>query len=254
MRIEKGARSISSIDDWRTLAGPKRPYQWAEGRSAFELARAWIGSGIPSMPLDVRRILDSRDETRGIVVELVKPEHHIHFDTKAGEPRNSDLAFVGHANGRSVAVTVEAKADEPFGATVTKTMADALERAVTNERSRGLERVRGLARELFGPRSKGDPALGNLRYQLLTAVLATLAYAAQEHADVAVLLVHEFLTDKTSAAKVQKNSEDLDRFMVRLSGGAYTAAGDGLNGPIPVRGAPTAVPLFIGKLSTTLAP
>jgi hypothetical protein len=218
----------------------------------MELARAWIGSGMPAMPADVLRLLDSREETRGMTVEVVKPAHQIRFDTNAGEPRNSDLAFVGRANGRSIAVTVEAKADESFGATVSKTMADALERAVTNERSRGLERVRSLARELFGPRTKGDPSLGNLRYQLLTAVSATLAFAAHEHADIAVLLVHEFLSRETSTAKVQRNSEDLDQLLFRLSGGAYPAAGDGLNGPISVRGAPTEVPLFIGKLSTTL--
>lgn len=43
MRIEKNDQTISSIEDWRTLAGPKAAYQWKEGRSAFELARAWIG-------------------------------------------------------------------------------------------------------------------------------------------------------------------------------------------------------------------
>jgi hypothetical protein len=60
------------------------------------------------MPDELRCLLESRDETRGLTTDCVTPEHRIRFDKFAGEPRNADLAFVGRAPGRVVAVTVEA--------------------------------------------------------------------------------------------------------------------------------------------------
>ena len=63
-RKDNEDRLITSVDDWKEFAPPKRGYQWAEGRSAFELARAWCGTGTPSMPDDLRALFDSRDDTR----------------------------------------------------------------------------------------------------------------------------------------------------------------------------------------------
>jgi hypothetical protein len=156
MRIEKDRRIIRSIDDWREYAPPKRPdVQWKEGRSAYELAQAWCGSGKPAMPPELGDLLDSRSETADMAVECVFPEYRIQFDERAGEPRNADLAFLGRVGDRSVAVTVEAKADEPFGSTVAGTICAALERRIENPRSRGVERVTDLVSALLPPYANG---------------------------------------------------------------------------------------------------
>ncbi len=137
MRTLKNGQPITSVCDWESLAGPKADYQWAKGGSAFELAEAWCGSGTPAMPDALRQLLDSREETRGVTVDVVLPEHRIPFDSHGGEPRDADLAFVGETPTGKVAVTIDAKADEPFGTTVAETLAAALERGIEAPESRG---------------------------------------------------------------------------------------------------------------------
>lgn len=229
MRIfnEEG-RPIESMADWEHRAGPKRDDQWKSGRSAFELAHAWIGTGKPRMPDELRVLLDSRPETCGLLVETVTPEKQIRFDQHGGEPRNADLAFVARtATNLKIAVTIEAKADEPFGATVAQTAADALERLTAKPSSQGVERVSDLVRSILPRRRKQEkqvppepqiPKAGDLRYQLLTGTAGTLAYAHQNGASVAVFLIHEFMTSETRAAKHTKNALDYYAFLHRLTG------------------------------------
>jgi hypothetical protein len=159
MQLHKNGIPIASVDDWKRLAPPKAEYHWVVGRSAFELAHAWCGSGSPIVPLELQRILESREETRGPIVDEVIPEHRINFDAHGGQPRNADLALVGHTSSRKIVLTIEAKADETFGATVAKTAADALERGIRNPRSQGVRRVEDLVRALMPPRRKGLPRL-----------------------------------------------------------------------------------------------
>ena len=251
MRIHKHGVDISCVEDWRRIAPPKADYQWVAGRSAYELAHAWCGRGAAAIPAELTMLFDSRDETRGLIIDEVVPELRVPFDAHSGEPRNADLAIVGHTPSTKVAVTIEAKADEPFGATVAQTIADALERGILNPKSRGVRRVEDLVRGLLPSRTKGLPHIGVLRYQLLTAVAGTLAYAAMEGASLAVLIVHEFVTDKTSDNRHAKNAEEYKRFLHRFTGNAgFNDATSQLVGPValpdasPFRG----VPLLIGKV------
>lgn len=254
MRIEKDGHIIRSIEDWGKYAGPKRRDQWKEGRSACELARSWCGSGEPATPPELRELLDSRPETAGITVDCVSPEHPIRFDKRAGEPRNADLAFVGRVGDRSVAVTVEAKADEPFGATVAETVCDALERRVENPRSRGVERVTDLVSALLPPHTKGLPHVDGLYYQLLTATAGTLAYAIEKSASLAVLVIHEFITDKTKDELHDRNSAAYGDFLCRLRGAPPSEQEiEGLIGPTAVPGLSLfekPPELLLGKITT----
>ena len=246
--LEKNGSPITCLDDWHALAPPKSSGQWKPGRSAQETARAWCANGAPAMPPDLVALLDSHDATRGFTFERGTPEHRIPFDDHGGEPRNADLAFVGRAAGGKIAVTVEAKADEPFGGTVTDTLDQALERLIANENSRGVRRVEDLVRRIVPARQKGLPTVGSLRYQLLTAVAGTLAYAETEQADLALLLIHEFVTDATTDDRHAENDADLRRFLHRLSGKPA-------DGPLGIVG-PFAIgnerPLLIGKLTTRI--
>lgn len=256
MRLEKDNQVIASIADWKRLAPPKSHVQWVEGRSAFELARAWCGSGRPEMPATLRSLLDSREETRGLSVDLAIPEHRIAFDSHGGESRNADLAFVGRTALSTIAVTIEAKADETFGATIAETAADTLERLVENPLSHGLLRLRDLVIALMPKRQKAQPKLGTIRYQLLTAAAGTLAYASQVGASTAVLIVHEFVTDKTVDDKHRQNEEDYRAFLHRL-GGQLPAKDEmsALLGPFIIPGVPLfsdSASLLIGKTVTNL--
>jgi hypothetical protein len=254
MRVEKDGQSIASIEDWRTLAPPKRGDQWVEGRSACELARAWCGTGRPAMPDVLHALLQTRLETTNLLVNLAHPEHGIVFDDCGGEPRNADLAFVGEGSSGRVAVTIEAKADEPFGETVGEALAAALERAAKNPRSRGVDRIVGLARALFGGQKDARPPIVALRHQLLTGLAGTLAYAAETQSTLAVFVVHEFVTNQTSDDKHAANAADLNLFLRRLSPDAGIPLETGrLLGPLVVPGGslvPTNIGVLIGKVVT----
>jgi hypothetical protein len=254
MRIHRNGQSISSLADWARFAGPKIASQWVEGRSAYELANTWCGVNGPAVPAEFRQLLESRGETAGLVIDEVLPEHRIRFDNNAGEPRNADLAIVGQVGRSRVALTVEAKADEPFAATVASTFSMALERGLGYPRSRGVQRIEHLGQALFSRRQRGQPSIGNLRYQLLTALAGTLAFARDREAAIAVLIVHEFVTDGTSDDRHFENAKDYAAFLHRL-GGTPLLADEliGFHGPYRVPG----VPLFdgprevlIGKLVT----
>lgn len=252
MRVQKDGTTITCLDDWKRLAAPKGDDQWVEGRSAFELANAWCGTGVPLLPSELHSLLESRSETRGLVVDEVIPEHRIAFDAHGGEPRNADLVMVGHTSSSKVVVTIEGKADEPFGTTVAQTLADALERGIQNPRSRGVRRVEDLARALLPPRSKGLPQVSELRYQLLTAAAGTLAYAAMEGASLVVMIVHEFMTDKTSDKRHAENAADYERFLHRFAGKLISGDPDSLVGPFAVPDASPFrdTPLLIGKIAS----
>ncbi len=257
MRVEKNGIPITSLREWEQLAPPKRDGQWVEGRSAFELANAWCLAGSPQVPSDLRALLDTCALTQQLVIEKVTPEHHIPFDSHGGEPRNADLALVGNTSRSRVAVTVEAKADEPFGATVLDSIGDALERRIESTASQGVQRAVDLVQSLFYPRTRGLSKVGALRYQLLTAVAGTLAYAADVGASVAVFVVHEFVTNKTKDDRHRRNAEDYWAFIQRLAGKAMSRDDSVLLGPFNLPGTPLfarGTDVFIGKVVTNRRP
>jgi len=180
------------------------------------------------------------------------PEYKVRFDNLSGEPRNADLVALGRAAGTSVALSLEAKADESFGEFVSKLLLKAACKIAQEIPTGAIQRVQGLASALLPPRQGGNPPLGELRYQLLTATAGALAFAKQASAQVAVLVIHEFRSDCLSARKLADNQRDLNQFVGRLSGGKWNKVGLGkLVGPIQVRGnswIPSDVPLYVGKV------
>jgi len=256
MPISKHDQEISTLEDWKRLAGPKREDQWVDGRSAAEVARAWLESAPSSMPKEVTNTLNSHNAFGQIHTWWAEPEARLRFDKFPGEPRNSDLLVDAHDPFGAFLIAVEAKADEPFSETVADALAAALERRLENSRSNGIARIEQLATALFGSRRRGDPPLKDIRYQLLTACAGVLCESERRGADRAVLLIHEFFTDKTNDEKHAANEIDLDRFLTRLSHGTVRSVKPGrVYGPFAVPGPPlfsTKVKLFVGKATRHL--
>lgn len=98
--------------------------------------------------------------------------------------------------------------------------------------------------------------MGELRYQLLTACAGALCEAERRGYSRALMLVHEFVTDKTSDEKHRLNAADLSAFVRRLSGGRTKEIPNGdIRGPFSVPGAPLLqadVQLYVGKVSRNL--
>lgn len=258
MKIARNGAAIGSLADWLALAGPKDPdRQWVEGRSAMEVARAWLENAVDGPPSEIARLLRSNADLQNVVLDAVEPEARVSFDTRRGEQRNADVAFTGHDDSGSVVGTVEATADEPFGPRVSDVLSIALERAVSNPRSSGIDGVVELLRGLVPPKTSDTASVVELRYQLLTGVAGSLALAAKHRADRAIFIVHVFETDKTSLRELAANAEDICQFVRRLSSGSVARLEEGiLHGPIQVRGEALAArpaALYVGKVTRRLS-
>jgi uncharacterized protein DUF6946 len=220
MLIVKNNVEIRSVDQWYELAPPKkRGDHWVEGRSAFECARAWCGDQTNSRcPNEITALLLSHPDTEGAVVQTATPEHCCRFDKLPGEPRNADMVAVAdHSTGR-LAISIEAKADETFGSLVRNELEAAIKKIAADEPTNVVLRVQQLASALLPWPVEGTKSLGELRYQLLTAVAGALAFAGEVKANRAVFVVHEFITNLTDDAKHRANALDLDAFVARLPG------------------------------------
>ncbi len=255
MRIEKDGTPICSLEDWLRLAPPKDgAKQWVDGRSAKEVARAWLASDMRA-PAEVEAALRLHSDFADLVVERVEPEVHLAFDQRRG-PRNADLLVWARDRTGRVAVTVEAKADEEFDNRVTDVFDAGLERRIASPHSEGVARLIDLAESILPLRVPGTVTAGRVRYQLLTGVAGTLAHAAAVKADRAILLVHVFRSAKTSERKLAENTKDLDEFVARLSSSKVAGlSANSLVGPFHVPGKPLfskRVALYIGKALRTI--
>ncbi len=249
MSISKHGIAIETIDQWGERAGPKRKNQWAEGRSAMELARSWLGG----LPAEVNSTLELHPSFGKVTEWTAEPEVALRFDSFPGEPRNSDLVVnAKDANGNYI-VAVEGKADEKFGDLVSGAFASAMEAKLKNPNSNGLARIENLVNDFLHPKQRGEPSLKRVRYQLLTACAGMLAEAKRRNVNRALMLVHEFRTDLTDQKKLSRNSRDLSYFVERLTCGRVTEVRSGeIHGPIELPGESAFagdVSFFVGKAS-----
>ena len=251
MSISKNGQPITTLEAWQQLAPPKSAHHWVDGRSAKEVARAWLGKPGQAFPSEVHAVMAGHPKFGPVLSWECEPEAKLRFDSFSGEPRNSDLAVSAVDSFGAYVLAVEAKADEPYGETVADAFVAALERGIENPRSNGIARIQGLASFLFSPRA-GSPKVGGLRYQLLTACAGAVAEATRRRVPRAVMLVHEFITPLTKDTNHGRNIEDLVRFLHRLGGKSIEGFMDGeLYGPFVLPGA-LGVELYVGKVSRNL--
>ncbi len=235
--IQKNGRTLTTLDEWRDHAGPKRPGQWKDGRSAKESGRAWIDA-LPGLPPEVVDVLAQPPDLGPLQEWEAEPEAQVHFDDHGG-PANLDVLLKGRDDRGSIVVAIEAKADESFGPTIQGAWAAAEKRLDANPRSRGIARLKQLLDGVLGVAMQDREAVGHLRYQLLTATAALLAGPADDGPVRRVLLVHEFVTDQTTDQRHAANNEDLAAFVSILSGGREEQVEPGqLVGPFEVPGGP----------------
>jgi hypothetical protein len=247
-------RRIATLADWRDRGGPVSARQWAEGRSARELARAWIEEDAETQ---VTSLLTTVPDLGGLVLDRGIAEKETRFDDIRGGPRHHDLLVIGRAPSGTVVIGVEAKADEPFDEPLDAWVTRARARS---ERSRAPERLDRLTTAFFGTTLEEDPLLAPLRYQLLSALAGTLADAREQDATRAVLLVHEFETPWTDGDLHRRNAEALEAFVGRLMPGVERVAEDSawIAGPLAVAGDGTWLPevteVYVAKLVTRTRP
>ena len=153
-----------------------------------------------------------------------------------------------------VAITIEGKADESFDRPVSVVLQSAIERISADKGTGAILRVEALSAALWPPWRTGLAHLGDLRYQLLTGIAGTLAWAREIGATRAVFAVHEFVTDRSTDDKHAQNASDLNVFLERLSDGGFRGLSAGvLAGPFRVPGSERipSLPLYVGKAVRT---
>lgn len=242
LRIRKDGHEITTVQEWFRFAPPKEgSRQWVDGRSAKELAKSFLERGVPAVPPELCRLLSSHRALGTVDLVVAMPEHKIRLDRFRGETRNADMAAVGHAPAGKISVTIEAKADEPFGMTIGK------RRAAITPGSNVTRRITGLADALMG---QARPAINGLRYQLLHGAAASLIFAREEGAVAAVFIVHEFRGPTCKPENLDRNRQDFARFVSALAPGAPPPAVGHLAGPFTLPGGgfvPAGMPLYLGK-------
>ena len=242
---------LRSLSDWEQMAGPVSKGHWKPDRSARELARDWIDGHAEQR---VQALLSLHRDLRPVVLERAIAEKRTHFDDIGRGPRNHDLLVFGTAAPGRLVVGVEGKADEPFGETLA-----AYRAKKRSGESRAVERLERLTQTLFGKTPQQDAALGEIGYQLCSALAGTLADAKREGAEVAVLLVHEFRTAATVEWKHAANAASLELFLNHLRGAEpdreHERAG-WIAGPWEVCGdgnwLPGSSAVYVAKLTTDL--
>ena len=243
-------RRIYSFDQWRRFAPPASgDAQWKDLRSAKELARAWFSGLEPEVPKECRELFETSAATRGLRIKTIFAERQAPLDGR-GRGRQHDLLAHGMVDDRRIVVAVEGKADESFGPAIGEYLAEVsakneARRRENRQLSAVPERINELSVRVFG--RPVDALISTLRYQLLHATAGALIEA--QRANVAVLVVQEFVSDGCDLARLNANCEDLAKFCETL-GSPMSLAGV-LAGPLALADGPE---FLIGKITRTLAP
>lgn len=195
--VGRDNQQILTMDDWLAHAPPVGgDKQWVDGYSAKEQAKAWLRDGPPAVPAEILdALLDAGvDDLESLTAY---PEHETPLDAfgrgRKGN-RNHDLLGIGkRTNGETVVIGIEAKACEGFDGVVAS-------RASVPSPSKKPHRANLMARALFGrdvcdvdTGAVLDAELATHGYQLWTAAVGTLIEAAKHEAQLAVLIVHQFM-------------------------------------------------------------
>ena len=236
--IKKNGIRLDSTQKWGKLAGPVTSKQWKDERSAKEVAKKWHSFNSPNLPEEIEKILTNSKNFGTISKWEGEPEVKINFDSFHG-PSNMDLIIHATDEFGDFVIGIEAKADEPLGNYVKDVFTDALERKIKNDASNGIKRIEQLANSLFSNREAYQTKIGELRYQLITGIAATLKVAKENNYKRALFLVQEFQTNSTSQEKLAKNKKDVDLFIKRITNGEITEINSGdIYGPIHIPAAP----------------
>lgn len=84
---------IRTMEEWRTKREAVNQ-GWVPGKSAWETANAWVGSGKPIVPKDFQSLIESHESTKRVVIRRgeVERKTHLHHRPPSG-PRSHDLGL-----------------------------------------------------------------------------------------------------------------------------------------------------------------
>lgn len=242
IRFHKGGKPITDIETWFSYAPPKKgALHWKDGYSAKEFARSFFS---PALPAELEALLATRFnppfEVEG------EPECVVRIDALRGEHPNLDLAaIVSHSSG-VVALAIEAKVEEPFGAIIGEKLAPKSGKAPSPGTRARIEALRKALCPLLD-----EESFLKLRYQLLYGIAAALCHAKAQDCPAAIYVA--YTVGKPSAEKWNDNQKAYCDLLSALGAASPDRTHEGeLFGPVTVNGndyIPKDVELYIGKVS-----
>jgi hypothetical protein len=215
----------------------------------MELARSWFRENDhPKPPEEFVSLFHSCTRLESIHFTTGIPELVTALPER-GEGRNHDLALIGTTVDEQVTITIEAKADEPFGNdTIFEYWSKATKLREQGKSTRVPERIEQLL-------SMVDPGIPikqsrwrDVRYQLLTALCGTILQAQIDGSSIAVLVIHVFNTDHTEADKYAQNHHEFELFLSVFAGKIMTIDAGRMYGGFNVEG----IDFMVGKVVTVL--
>ena len=241
---DKTNKEILTLSDWLTKAPPaKGTAQLKELKSALELAKCWFREEEASVPNELQAFFENNELTKDLVITVAYPEKETKLDSY-GKGRNHDLVLLSETKTDKILISIEAKADEPYGRVINQYIKS------VSSNSRVPNRIEELTSAILG-----DKENEHLRYQLLHAIAGTIIEAGKQHATKAILLVHEFHSSETSAKDISRNEQDLNTFLSQLFDQPVELQNNQLLGPINVNGGenvPKGIPLYVGRVVTQM--
>jgi hypothetical protein len=234
------AIEITSIEDWHIYCPPKEKYvQWQDKRSAKEMARYWMSK---SKLLQFHTFIQS--VLPGISFDYGIPEYKTKFDNFRN-PRQHDLFIFARNDSKRVLLFIEGKADEAYGNYLVKDeLTKARQTVKKTPNSNKLNRIEKLI-ACF----KDLPELLECRYQLLTWLIGSIEEAKREKTDTIFLISQEFHSEKTTPANIERNANDLNRFVNQISRGTIPEVNKNeISPPIVIEG----IHCYIGKHVTNI--
>lgn len=215
VRVENlDGKEIASLEEWAALyANPQQSYQWKQYRSAYSVAEFVLehdgGEAIQE------RLSDALEQN--VHLERAIPEYEVRFD-QYGRGRVHDLGVFGRTDsGQSVFIGVEAKVDESFGPPVKEAYLAAKVKQIAGVSTNAPARIEQLLASHF---KTPEPAMFDIRYQLLYATAGTLAVQADIH----VLYIIVFKTPLYNETTGAENYRDYVDFMGKIGAGSLRLA------------------------------
>ena len=188
MMLELTTPQGSPITQYQEWTRPKIECQWKAGRSAKELSRSWFRHDHPEPPAELISLFHTSTRLEGLQFTSGTPELVTSLPER-GEGRNHDLALIGTTDTEQVTVTIEAKADEPFGSdTILEYYTKAIKRRDSGTPTRVPERIEQLPSMVDPDVPVEESKWKNIRYQLLTALCGTILQARLDDSSLAVLI------------------------------------------------------------------
>jgi hypothetical protein len=238
--FSRSGHPIQTLTQWQLHASTKG--KWADGFSAKELARLWLGGQGPAA---VQAALEP--VLPGLTFNEAVAEAQIAFDDYAGGVRNHDVLAFGTAQVGEVVVGVEGKVNESLDATLERKHEQATKRKEQGENSNLDKRVDELLDVIVG--RPYDSPLAGLRYQLLSAIAGTAA-AAGSSTRAAAVVVHLIKSSHANAKKFAETHQAVDDFCSALGLDAAVRPAGPLVLKKPHGEAPAGLPIWLAVIET----